>query len=412
MGILQRFLPLVVLILWAPAVVSIGDVNLSAVFFAAAFSYVLARKKIRLRIAYTKDTLPIIGLVGSCFYLCVFALFSAAWAEEPLKTPRMAYGQFIGLVATLLFVTAESEESTWNAVVKYMFWGCIISSCVCVLAYYVTPLKSLLFADKDRTAAFFKQANQLGIALSLAAPLVICYPLSKGRGWVSVLAFAISLFLGLAFSGSKTNLVLGGFASICALIVSMHIMRFPTKHPLATLAIIAIAPLFVIASIEILEVVNPRAFRLLQQFTEDGSAPSVDIRGEVWSDAISHGLLHPLLGVGAGQMAFGGRFSHSHNVFADYFRCLGVTGLMAIILQISCLVVICLSSLRDAIVKRSERYDLRLLTAGLAIGVLTYIVSNQMSDSFGPSTIPLMWMCFGCMYMLRRRLARSDETSH
>ena len=117
-------------------------------------------------------------------------------------------------------------------------------------------------------------------------------------------------------------------------------------------------------------------------------------RERLWSISIDLGLAHPFTGVGAGQ-PIGDIAPHSHNLFVEYFRTLGVPG-VALITVMVLLVLICLiNAVMAALIAKgrtSVATDTNVMVLGTSVCVLNYLVANQMSDSFGPSTAPFFWI--------------------
>ena len=84
--------------------------------------------------------------------------------------------------------------------------------------------------------------------------------------------------------------------------------------------------------------------------------------------------------------------SHSHNVVLDTMRTMGIPGLVAVsIFLIACLFLCLFQFLVALSAKRVSRVE-RMTLIGLVIGVVSYIVANMSSDSFGPSTSPVFWI--------------------
>ncbi len=102
-----------------------------------------------------------------------------------------------------------------------------------------------------------------------------------------------------------------------------------------------------------------------------------------------------MIGVGAGTHVFGPP-DHSHNMILEYFRGMGVFGLLAAVLLLVATVVRTFRFMAATIGggREGRAHDTQLLA--LFLGALGYLVGNQLSDSFSPSTAFLFWAVYVC----------------
>jgi hypothetical protein len=109
--------------------------------------------------------------------------------------------------------------------------------------------------------------------------------------------------------------------------------------------------------------------------------------------SIELGAAYPFTGVGAGQ-PLGNIAPHSHNLFIDFFRTFGVPGVTLIGIMVALMVFYMLASLFDTLFRsRGKLYAANdVMVLGSAVSLWNYIVANQMSDSFGPSTAAFLWL--------------------
>ncbi|TIO48930.1 MAG: O-antigen ligase family protein, partial [Mesorhizobium sp.] len=113
------------------------------------------------------------------------------------------------------------------------------------------------------------------------------------------------------------------------------------------------APILFQASFMMLQFLNPRAYKLLSLQLSGGEAHSIVSRQRLWSISIDLGLSHPFMGVGAGQWV-GDIAPHSHNLFIDYFRTLGVPGLALVVIMVLLVVGYLISAVLHTLVDRGR----------------------------------------------------------
>ncbi|TIN15392.1 MAG: O-antigen ligase family protein, partial [Mesorhizobium sp.] len=233
-------------------------------------------------------------------FIIILSLLSMLYADNPLRTMRAVFAQVFGF-AIIPAVAAISTKPKGLVAVDRVVMTIIIMSVVtsCLVAI---GLGDARFAD--RAEGYFKHSNQLGIALSAG----------------------LGAFFGL---------------------YSIYLIR-RKKSPIKIIVGTIAAPILLQVSLMALQSLNPRAYNLLALQLSGGEAHSVVSRQRLWSISMDLGLSHPFLGVGAGQPV-GIIAPHSHNLFIDFFRTLGVPGLalvsMMVLLVMAYLVSAVLSTL-------------------------------------------------------------------
>lgn len=348
-----------------------------------------------------RDHLIFVGLTLVALALAAFSLTSYLWSADPFRVFRPMYGQAYGFVV-LLAIARSNDRGLLSRAIDAIVIGALISAIIIVVAAYVKPLRSVLYSG-DRTAGFFRDSNQLGIVLAMSFPIVLARATMTRRPLLSALLASGIMYLGLTMAGSKTNLVLACLTGSALVLMMLAVRKIFTRAPhIAAIMVIGMSVAAVGAYFG-LEVLNPRAHRVLTAFAEGGAAPSLNDRAVIHEISIEDGMAHPWGGVGAGQRAVYGRLTHSHNVLIDYFRCLGVPGLALIMVEIALALWLAIKGLGFAL--RSTASDRgRIMSAALALSIISYIAANQMSDSFGPSTLPFMWIAIGLLFRLRHEL--------
>ncbi|MGI9423067.1 MAG: O-antigen ligase family protein, partial [Hyphomicrobiaceae bacterium] len=170
-----------------------------------------------------------------------------------------------------------------------------------------------------------------------------------------------------------------------------------------------IAVLVMVLGLATLEVFNPRALRILEQFLMGGGQVKTLVARELlWDYSLDQFLKDPVLGEGAGQKLnlwykeIKEQIPHSHNVIADYMRSLGFPGLAAISLVLLTSYCVFFSTIILAYQARLSDVSHRLTAVGLCIGGGSYIFANMSSDSFGPTTSPFFWIVVYMAVFMRR----------
>lgn len=411
---LQVSILLLIMSTWFPGAARIGGADGSISFLLALFCALLsvatyseiARSLHRAEAALTTAVLT------TAAFIVVLSLLSMTYADNPIRTGRAVFAQVFGF-ATIPAVAAISIRpkgpEAVDRIVTAMIIMSVVTSCLVIVG-----LGGARFAD--RAAGYFKHSNQLGIALSAGLPLVAARLTVSRKYRILLLGSLVAVLLGLVKSGSKTNFVVGvvGLGLFFGLYCVYLIRR--KKNPISIIVGMVAAPVLFLASLQTLQHFNPRAYNLLFVQLSGGDAHSMISRQRLWSMSIDLGLAHPFLGVGAGQW-IGDIAPHSHNLFIDYFRTLGVPGL-ALVTVIALLATFYLASavlhtlIGSDASEPSAKTDVMVL--GASVSVLNYLVANQMSDSFGPSTAPFFWLPLALLMFYRgmQRLPRTERAEN
>lgn len=408
---LQVSLLLLVASIWFPGATRIagtdGSLSFLLALFCAAIS-IASYGEVAKRVHRSEATLAA-ALLTTAGLIIILSLMSMLYTGSPMRTMRAVFAQLFGF-ATIPTIAALSARPNGSATVDRIVSAMIVMS-VATSFLVIVGLGSANFAD--RAAGFFKHANQLGIAMSAALPLVAARLVISRKHRLLLLGCLVAVLLGLVKSGSKTNFVVGviGLGLFFALYAIYLAAR--KQRPLAIIAGAVTAPLLLQAALFVLQSLNPRAYRLLTIQLSGGETHSIVSRERLWSMSIDLGLAHPFTGVGAGQ-PLGGIAPHSHNLFVEYFRTLGVPG-VALITVMTLLVMICMINavIGTVIGKSRSTYatDTNVMVLGTSVCVWNYLVANQMSDSFGPSTAPFFWIPLALL-IAYRNMQRSIETDH
>ena len=396
------------LLLCMPGLARIGDISLSIVIFPAIiFGY--GRAALR----FLRNVLPgarsiLVGLLGLVSAYAVWSLVSAFGVPSFLRVFRPLFGHAsgIGIVLSVFALsrTRQSGEQTRNL----------------TMTLFCALLGASLFAGSgsygDRIPGFFKHPNQLGVVTGMASIYFICCVLARGFRSMPFNVGALICIAGLFLSGSKTNLVVvGGLAAVSVMILAL-LDRNPRRAILAALRdYMAVGALAALA-IPILSIVNVRASSVLSSlFSGDEEVSeygTVVARQDLWTQSWESFKESPVFGVGAGQR-FPDGTEHSHNIFLDALRTTGFPGFFIILIFILIVVFYIVSSLVAG--RTLSRFPESPLSdpqsrgpfVGCMMAMMGYLLSNQMSDSFGPSTLPFFYLFLGLStYFITIRLPR------
>jgi len=338
-------------------------------------------------------------LIYAC---CVFMIGWAALAlfniSELLGSGRLFLSLFQGLVV-LYLVTAVLSLDTLKRSFQLCAGMAVLSVLLCVFAQFNSGLEALLFNGTGSAVGLFKNSSQFGLVLAMAVPAAVLLFFSGRHTMLSVILL-VSLFWGLDLSGSKTNIVvLVGmlfFVVLFAVAASRH--RIVLSLTFACLAIFVL-----ITGFPLLEVINPRVNAIVQEFITHGGSgeDAVKQRNFLWDYSINAIANHPFFGEGQGLgfLANGELTDHSHNVFLNYGRTVGIPAAVSMFIVLVASLVFVFRTLK-MVMSKPQTMSIVLL-AGACFSIITYIVSIQMSDSFGSVSSFFFWLSLGLV--LRRR---------
>jgi O-antigen ligase len=334
------------------------------------------------------------SLASAAILLCsalliACSLVSAYGVDVPFRAARPIV-TLITAFALYFLVVGTVTRRRLLLYVSVMCFALAATNILTVAAFVEPTLADIIFQHKDRAFGFFKNPNQLGIALSTVLPVAVAM-LFAARGhrllWGACTLF---LFLGLVASGSKANLLVSAVSLPFCLILFSIISFSGGKRVLMVGVTVAGCLIAGGGAVLLLSVLNPRALNLLGRVVVEGEAThSLVSRSVVWADSIDLFFANPILGSGAGTSIDG--LSHSHNLVLDYARTLGVPGLVLVSIKLAVILAVCAATILLAL--RSKTSDLgdRYLCIGMAMGAVAYFGANLSSDSLGPTTSPFFY---------------------
>lgn len=336
------------------------------------------------------------GLWLEALCVCVvmmMAFMSMLVSPVPLRAFRVILPMTYAICALILFSRMPSHLQR-RMVFALLFSGVLVFGIAIGLSQTGWG-RSIVMRDY-RFLAFFEKPNQLGVAVMAVWPLSIALLLNARTAMPRLLCTIMLLVLATAIfmSGTKTALALG-FVS-AALTWLYHGSRSGSlDKTLFKLSVILCGIAFAVpATLWVLSWASPDFFRRVNSILTYGlwEFPSMQTRDMVWKESIQIGLDHPLLGEGAGTRVY--RYAHSHNMFLDYFRGMGVFGLAAAVALVLSAVSRGANFLLATLPKGQVDRESDTIVAGMYLGAIFYLIGNQLSDSFSPTTAFLFWIMY------------------
>jgi O-antigen ligase len=391
-------LVLVIVLCWMPDALSIfGDVPLASPGMIAAVGIALISGiPVRPHILDRTGTRTVLTILTASFFITMWSLISVLDAPDPLRSGRVILTHVSGAAIFVLLYATFTVGRT-HRIVRFLAFMAAVMSLLSLGAYFDDTLRHIFFEETDRSKALFKNPNQFGIALSTVAPAALALALGSPHSRIANLCFVGLICFGLIAAGSKTNLLIfsanAAFMLVLAPILEPNATR-RLNHALRNL-LLGVAAL--LGGPAALAAFNPRALLILEKFfSPDENVASLESRRVIWDYSIEKFQENVIFGEGAGQrinvfIRANESVPHSHNLFLDYLRMLGLPGGIAITFVVLALIVFLISTVVLACRARGTKYEDRLLVVGLALGGIAYIMANLSSDSLGPSTSPFGW---------------------
>lgn len=395
-------------LLCAPADLSVGPVSLSLILFPVVmYGYANAAKIALSEMLPGARKLALI-ILGTAVIFCGWGLVTAVGSKEFLRTFRPLYGHASGLAVVIGILALSRTGEDARRIRLY----CMALLFAALAATYVIGVR-LYF---DRYPGTFKHPNQLGIVALMATSYFISLALSTvGKARIAYMVGTAVAIFAIMLSGSKTNLLLFAVIAPIAVVLTSVLRKDSRQSALEAIRNLGLIFLVFVGGLSTLAVVNERAYSVLTQVVAGGEEDvenyhSVTDRNELWRESWEKFQEYPLTGVGAGQPLDEGA-EHSHNVFIDSLRTTGAPGLALMTFFILSSLWYSVATVRAAkrLVNvpgsRMASEDFRGPLVGSVLAMVSYVMANQMSDSFGPSTIPFFYMffAFSLTYFLPER---------
>lgn len=395
------------LAIWVGRGVEVGEFNVQPgeIALALVAGYGLAASAAnpasRLRFVPLVQKLAI-GLIAAVVAILCSAVISGVGSIDPFSVVRFSGRYVLGLLAVVALYRLLRSEGRLRILERSLLAGAAGSVALAVAGFFVAPLGELTVRYGDRAQALLNHPNQFAILLAALVPIAMSAAVRRPSFWLPWSALVL-LVIGVALTGSKFNiLVLGVMLPLSALFSLTVIPGVRRKLELSlTLAVLV----FAIGAVGALAVTefSPRTMTTIGNlFTDPTEVSAVSTRSELWQQAILLGLDYPFSGVGADQTGFYLPFDHAHNVFIEFFAGQGIWGLASLFVFLAVLACVIGSALLTALCRPNVTATARLGLIGSSLGIVQFVISNQSSDSFGGTTLPMLWI------LISMTLARLD----
>ena len=370
-----------------------GSISLSSLLPAAFVGSLLFMKVSRAEIIEMLKRLSFeFVLLAIMIFFCVSSLVNS---EDPFRAFRIFYPCVLPLLLFIQMMAVRGVSPKALAMVPRAFLICgIMFSCLpLMLSFFSGGLHEMLFIG-HRCVGFFENANQHSILLAALIPLAIG-ELVEARGRRAKAGWGIALLMvlyTLLRTGSKTAM----FVSLIACSLFFVLINIRTYSPAKRVLLFGGMSLFAISivlfGIPLAEAVDPTFAKKLKMIFADGVTNyySIESRQLLWSEAIEKGGEHWIVGAGAGEKVMG--LSHAHNLVLNYFRGIGLFGAIAVALLCVAIFSRTIRKGLTVVVGRVAPGDRRLWS--YYVSATVYVICNQLSDSFGPTTIGCLWLVY------------------
>jgi len=340
-------------------------------------------------------------ILSICFVI-FWAYLGVYRIDQPLRAGRLFLSLGQGIILVILITRSLS-----NRALRFSLMLCVamlvINGLLSLIGYLGGDLQSLTYLQRDRSSGLFKNPNQYGMITAMAMPFAVALLFQKGKTLLAVVILS-SAIVGLLTAASKTNLLI----ALLMVFATMAYGQYSTGRVGTMLVSLPVLLALVgWGGMPVLERFNPRAASIIQSklIERDAGNSTLDQRMELWNYSVNVIKSSPLFGEGVGQriVVANQDLSHSHNVFLDIGRTVGIPGMAGTIIFILAIIWLAFRTLSRLIaipVVISDRMRGRAIVIGSGFAALSYILSNQMSDSLGPSTSIFFWLCTGLL--LRR----------
>ncbi len=344
--------------------------------------------------------------------MTVLSLLSMINSNDPVRTIRIIYPCLVPLAIFGSFVALGPHlKNRLLFLPRLLVAACLLLSIApFILSFALPPLQEHLFRGFYRLNGFFENPIQHAIALAVVLPLVTA-ELAMTNQKLKKIAWAV-LWLLLVYTlfrtGSKTPLAVGLIIST-ALYATLRIRR---QHLLRTglllCALGAAACLLAMFGLELAERLDPTVGRKMRSIVEGGISnyQSLKSRRLLWNEAMNEGKAHWLIGSGAGEKVLG--LSHAHNLVLDYFKGIGIIGALSV--ACLCLVILLRTAAKWLHVIRCPVTSNEQRILACYVASMIYILCNQLSDCFGPSTIGFLWIVYLSGVLSEDRASRLHAT--
>jgi O-antigen ligase len=330
----------------------------------------------------------------SIVFLLAAGLLSSLNAQDLFEVMKFEVNYLIGLLIIIILAESLHEKDEIEFILDCLLLGGLVVCVITFFGFFIPALNAIMMNENGRAEGFMLHPNQWGMMLAAIVPAVATRLATNFRRldrWIALVILTASI----ALSGSKANIFIAGFFGPVALVIAgtfRQSLLARLRSVFTTAAAVLIAGLI--------------AFTLLQQFAPKSLTKLQDAannpmeyrtmlsRQDKWAEAFTIFMKKPLFGIGAGNTRLYLDANHAHNAFVDYLLTMGlfgVTGLTVFLFSIFCL---CCYVVRLSMQMGTYWHAQSI---GLAFGIASFVLSNQLSNSFRGTTLPIMWVLLGLL---------------
>jgi O-antigen ligase len=298
----------------------------------------------------------------------------------------------LGITLTVLLTDMLLLRRRFEALARWILLGACSTVLVSIAGFIVPSVGETTIRYTDRAQGFLNHPNQLAMLLVAVTPLALSRGLRRPMKLSSWLPFVI-ISVGVALTGSKANLLLLLIATVVFVLIAAASVRSLLKRFALAFGLGIGMAIVIVGGLATLSAVSPRTITTLELLLVDpAAATTVSSRTELWRTAIEVGTRNAFTGVGASNSRYFLPHDHAHNVFVEFFLTLGILGLLGVLALVGVAVLLFLAAVWQLKSKPPIPFGLRLDLIALPLGLLLYVASNQTSDSFGGTTLPIFWI--------------------
>jgi O-antigen ligase len=327
----------------------------------------------------------------------LLSILSVINSSEPIRILRILFPSMLPilLVFPLIALRSISPKSVERLPRHFLIAGFAFACLPLFLSFISSGIHNYTFEGKYRYQGLFEHESQLSVMVAVMVPLIIAEiaiskrPIARWM-WITLL---IVSFYTLVRVGSKTALFISvGYSSVFYIIAHAR-FHSVLKNVFLFIVVFVLMVFLGIYGTSIVTAIDPvtgaKTARIFDQGVED--YPTIQARSVLWREALVQGKRHWLIGTGAGEPILG--VDHAHNLILDYFRGIGIFGAIAVVLLCGRILWRTIHKTFDVILAETvSPLDIRILACFSAATI--YVLSNQLSNSFGPATISALWMIY------------------
>lgn len=323
----------------------------------------------------------------------LLSLLSLVNSDSPIRSFRIIFPSLLPFAIFAHLVVVAWFSPRLIARIPGILIACaILFSVIPLFATLVLPPLEPLVFGSYRMQGFFENPIQHSICLATLMPLIaVEFSLAKTlRGKILWSLLFVIMMYTLFRAGSKSAMAITFAFSVLLYALLAFRSRDFIKIVSVLFGLFVLGVFLKLFGLAIAEMINPVIAEKIRSIVEGGVSnyQSIESRKLLWEEAIRQGRQHWLVGSGAGEKVHG--MAHSHNLVLDYFKGIGIFGAAGIAML--CLAIVGRTGWKSLSVVsgRGNETDLRILAC--YFGATVYVVCNQLSDCFGPSTVGFLWV--------------------